>query len=269
MYRNRFRFLLPVAPAAGTAPATDGSGAGGGAGAPTPNAMPGAAAAAAAAGGQAPPASPAAVVPAAGQAPPAAPPAAGVAVPPWEASGEDFDPARAWSLVQSLRAENEAQRTQLAAARPVLDAAEQTRRTEQGELATLREDLTRVTERESTWRAQAVQARAEAMAAGRFIDTDTALALIGDLSGYATDNEIDTQKLQARLDQLATDKPFLLANTQTPPPAGGFTPNRGQGQSGNAPLTTAQQAAHAETQQDWKTANTAKAQQLIDLRSRV
>lgn len=236
---------------------------------PTPNQMPGAAAAvaAAAAGGMANPNPPAATEPAATTEPasPAAPataPAGDAARPPWEANGEEFNPERAWSLIQELRAKNTAQRTQLAAAQPILDAAEQARRDEQGELATVREDLARVTAREATWRGQAVRAKAEAMAAGRFIDAETALALIGDLSEYATDDGIDTPKLQSRLDQLATDKPFLIAAA----PSQGFTPNRGQGQSGTPPLTAAQVAIHAESQQDWKTASAAKAQQLLELR---
>lgn len=241
--------------------------------APTPNNMPGAQQAASAAitppaAGAPPAANPAQPTPPPAQQPatPAAP-ATGQQgnIPPWEASGEPFDPARAWQLVQKLRTENADAKNKLAVAQPILDAAEQQRRTEQGELTTAREDITKATKRGDSWRDRAVRAEAREMAAGRFIDADAALALIGDLSGYATDDNVDTAKLQQRLDQLATAKPHLLA---TPAPQG-FTVNRGQGQSGNGPLTPAQVASHAESQQDWKAAGAAKAQQLIDLQKQI
>lgn len=231
--------------------------------APTPNAMPGAQAAAAAQQAQQPAAglvSPATsagqgeAVPAAPQTPPA--------TPPW-GSAEEFNPERAWSLIQNVRTENTTLKDQLTAAQPILDAHEQQRRAEQGELDTAREDLTKATQRGDTWRDRALRSEARAKAAGRFIDADAALALIGDLSGFATDDGVDDAKLTQRLDQLAADKPHLVAPTE---PQGFHKPNRGQGQSGAGPLTPAQIAAHAESQQDWRSAGNAKAQQLIDLR---
>lgn len=188
---------------------------------PTPNAMPGA---------QAPAADPA--PPAEGQQPPAAPvdPAAPPApAPPW---GDDanFDPQRAWNLIQNVRNEfAEYKKT----AQPALDAAEEQRRAEQGELDTVREDLAAAASRETAWRTEAIRSKAEALAAGKFVDAEVALALIGDVSGYTTaDGKVDVAQLQSRLDQLAADKPFLVAQ----PAPQGFTPNRGQGQSGTGPL---------------------------------
>ena len=150
--------------------------------------------------------------------------------PPW-GSDDDFDPNRAWSLIQNVRSENGDLKAKLQDVQPILDAHDQQRRDEQGEIATAREDAAQATEQAAAWRSEAVRAKAEALAAGRFIDTDTALTLIGDLSGYATDAGIDIERLTGRLDQLAQDKPFLLA-----PPPQGFTPNRGQGQSGTGPI---------------------------------
>jgi len=43
--------------------------------------------------------------------------------PPWEKDGEEFDAARAWKLIQNLRAENTA--IQLADSVVVLDSAEE------------------------------------------------------------------------------------------------------------------------------------------------
>lgn len=239
--------------------------------APTPNNMPGAQQAASTPAAPPAAAAPAAATPAQPAAPaqPATPVAPAVGqqgnIPPWEASGEPFNPERAWNLIQNLRSENAEVKDKLAGAQPILDAAEQQRRAEQGDLATAREDISKATKRGDSWRDRAVRAEAREMAAGRFIDADAALALIGDLSGYTTDDEVDTAKLQQRLDRLATDKPHLLA-TSAPQ---GFAVNRGQGQSGNGPLTPAQVASHAESQQDWKAAGAAKAQQLIDLRKQI
>lgn len=250
--------------------------------APTPNQMPGAQQAAGgaqpatpAAGTQQPPAAaaqpaaqPAAppaqpVTPAAGAQPPAAP-APAAEVPPWEASGEPFDPALAWSLVTNLRAEKADLQGKLTDAQPILDEHERLRRASQTELDTTREDLTKATAREATWRTEAVRSKAEAIAASaKFIDAGDAVTMIGDLSGFVDGDTIDIAKLTERIGQLATDKPYLVAGTAAP----GFTPNRGQGQSGNAPLTSSQVAAQAESQQDWKAANSAKAQQLVELRT--
>ncbi|OCB51622.1 hypothetical protein A5722_30905 [Mycobacterium vulneris] len=244
--------------------------------APTPNNMPGAATASPApvfleptAPAVTPPTAPAPPAPAAQPpaAAPAAPPAAPQAdIPPWEANGEPFDPERAWNLIQNLRTENGDAKSKLAAAQPILDAAEQQRRAKQDALTTAQEDIATANKRGDAWRDRAIRAEARELAGGRFIDADAALALIGDLSGFATDDNVDTAKLQQRFDQLAADKPNLVA---APATTQGFTPNRGQGQSGNGPLTPAQVAAHAESQQDWKAAGAAKAQQLIDLRQQM
>lgn len=240
--------------------------------APTPMNMPGAQQAAAAQQGQQPPAAgpgtpapvevqPTGGAPAAGEPAGQAPKAA---VPPW-GSDEQFDPQRAWNLIQNVRGDNEQLKQQLASAQPILDEHERLRQASLSDNERLTEQLAQSNSRGDTWRTQAVSATVAAMAAGRFVDTETALALIGDVSGFVDGDTIDATKISAALEKLATDKPFLVA---TPPP-GGLTPNRAQGQSGAGPATASQTAAHAEAQQDWRTANTAKAQQLLDLRKQL
>jgi len=226
--------------------------------APTPNSMPGAQ-------GQQPPAAPANTPPAppvepAPPTPPAAPAAPAAPAPgdqpaapmpvdapksPWESSGEPFDPERAWNLIQNLRTENSQIKAQT---QPIIDAQEAQRRAEQGELANAREDLTKAAERESTWRTRAIESEAKSLAADKFINADDALAFVGDLSGFIDGDTIDATKLQQRLDQLATEKPYLVKQ----PAAQGFTPNRGQGQSGagqvpiDAQIEAAQKAGNFE-----------------------
>lgn len=189
--------------------------------APSPSQMPGATTA-----------PPAPVAPEAPQAqPPAAPeqpapPAQPDTRPPWEKAGVEFDPEKAWQLIQNVKGELTEYKTRTD---PIVAEREQLRRASQSDLDRANEDLGKAHATAETWRTQAIRAKAEALAAGRFVDTETALALIGDVSAFATDDGIDLPRLTARLDQLAADKPFLVAAPPQPP---GFTPNRAQGQSG-------------------------------------
>ena len=219
---------------------------------PTPNDLPGAQPAAPAA---APPAAPAAptppavpAVPVAAQTPPAAPapaatpPAAPAAAeppkPPW-GSDEEFDPERAWSLIQNLRGDNQQLKDQV---QPLLAQQDEARRAEQGVVATAQEDATKAAAAADAWRNRAVTAEARTLAADKFQDPADALVFVGDLAGYVQGDQIDTAGLQARLDQLAADKPYLLK--QAPPQ--GFTPDRGQGQSGTGqPIDARIEAAQA------------------------
>ena len=145
--------------------------------------------------------------------------------PPW-GSDDDFQPDKAWKLIQNLRAEAAEYK---AKAQPVLEEHERLRRASQTELDRAREDLNAIAEREQAWRNKAVSAEAKSLA-DQFIDADAAIALVGDLSGFADTDGVDIEALRSRFDQLAHDKPHLLK----PPP--GFTPNRAQSQSGTGQI---------------------------------
>jgi hypothetical protein len=221
--------------------------------APTPNAMPGAVA---------PPAQPPApdappvVTPPVSE-PPATP------KPPWEQSGEEFNPERAWNLIQN---KNRDLAELKARTDPIVEEHERLRRASQTDLDRAREDIAAAGEREKTWRDQAVRSKAEALAAGRFVDTETALALIGDISGYTNPDGIDIAKLTARLDQLAADKPFLVAAPPQPP---GFTPNRAQGQSGTGgAVPVDQQIKAAQERGDFATSIALKQQRYHQTQNR-
>lgn len=236
---------------------------------PTPNAMPGAAAAAA------PPAAPAVPPALAGPAAtpaPAAPaaaapvaPEAPATPPPW---GEDanFDPAKAWSLIQNLRGENATYKSKLADAQPILDAADQHRRDEQGALVTAQEDLDRERAETARWRNQAVGSSATQLATDKgFSVPAAALAMVGDLSDYITADGLDAAKFGARLDALATEYPGLIAappaaGNQPPPRPYGVQPDRGQGQAGTVPSTIDDQITAAQARGDFTTAIALKQQ---------
>jgi hypothetical protein len=207
---------------------------------------------------------PAATTAPAGEANTPTPPAAAAPAamtPPWGSDAE-FNPERAWNLIQNVRGENDQLKQKIAAAQPAIDAIEQKRREEQGELATAREDLTRATEREAGWRAQAISAAAKSQAGDRFIDADAALALIGDVSGFVDGDKIDTAKITAALDKLAADKPHLVKQ----PVPQGFTPNRGQGQSGTVPTSLDAQIKAAQDRGDVMGSIALKQQQLYQNR---
>lgn len=216
---------------------------------PTPNVMPANGAPPAATPPPATPPPPApAVAPAGAEAPAAVPagapatPADATKLPPW-GDDKDFDPARAWSLIENLRADNATLKGEV---QPLREAAEEQRRTEQGELATVREDLTKQTAATETWKGFAVRTVAETMAAEKFNSSNAALAMIGDLSQFTTESGVDTAALQQRMDQLAVDEPGLVKQQQPAPQ--GFTHDRGQGQSGaghQLPIDAQIQAAQA------------------------
>lgn len=231
---------------------------------PTPSQMPGAQAAAAPvpappAPPAAPPAAPAAPAPA--PAPGTDPQAPATTPAPWEANGEPFDPERAWNLIQNLRGENQGLKGQLT---PLQEAAEQARRAEQGEIATMTEDLGKANQRGDTWRDSAVRYKAEVLAAtAKFRDPSDAITMLGDLSGFVDGDSIDDTALAERINTLAAEKSYLLADGSTPPPppAGGLEPNRGQGQSGaGAAATLDAQIAAAQARGDITTAIALKQQ---------
>ena len=168
------------------------------------------------------------------------------AAPPW-GSDDDFQPDKAWKLIQNLRAEAEQYKNKAA---PILEEHERLRRASQTELEQAREDLNALSAREQAWRSKAVSAEAKSHAAA-FIDSDAALALVGDLSHLITDDGIDTDAIAARFEQLAADKPHLIKPDPTPPR---FTPNRSQGQSGTGQIPIDAQISAAQERGDLMTA---------------
>lgn len=183
---------------------------------------------------------------------PEATPKADAPKPPW-GSDEEFNPQRAWDLIQNLRGDIDKHK---AATDPIVAEHERLRRASMEEADRLKEDNATLATRESTWRSEAVRSKAEALATGKFIDTDTALALIGDLSVFATDTGVDVDSLTAALELLAVNKPFLVAQ----PPAQGLRPNKAQGQSGTGPIPLDMQIKAAQERGDLATSIALKQQ---------
>lgn len=245
--------------------------------APTPNNMPGA--------GQ-PPASPA---PTAGQPPAATPPApaagaappapGGASTPPWGDDPTKYDPDTAARLIANLRASEDGQgktiksqstkiaelEAQIAQAQPLLDAATEQKRREQGELETMRQDFAALQQQLDAAKKSAqtnldvaLHAQASALAATKsFVNPATAVKLL-DLADCLVDGQIDETAIASKLDALAQSDPYLVASATFT----GRKPNPAQGQgNGSIPATTAQQLA--EQKGDVKGAINAVAQNLV------
>lgn len=147
--------------------------------------------------------------------------------PPW---GDDFDPDRAWKLVQNLRTDNERLKS-----RPTMSDEDKAKLAEYDRLAEAsKSDLERAQEdaKKNADRAQAllnraVDAEIKALA-GRFADPSDAAAFL-DKTKYATaDGDVDTEAIKADLDDLLARKPHLGRQPESRVPA----PNPAQGSSG-------------------------------------
>lgn len=155
--------------------------------------------------------------------------------PPW---GEDFDPEKAWSLVQNLRADKE--RLQK---RPGLSDEQKQKLAEydrlaeasKTELERAQEAAKRNGEQAQALLTRAVSAEVKALA-GEFADPSDAAAFL-DLKKYATEsNDIDTDAIKADLADLLARKPHLGKQPTPRVPA----PNPAQGSSGAGPTGTRQ-----------------------------
>lgn len=150
--------------------------------------------------------------------------------PPW---GDDFDPEKAWQLVQNLRSDKEKLQK-----RPSLTTEQQQKLAEYERLEEAsRTELEKaqVAARNNEQRAQALLSRAvnaEIKAlAGDFADPSDASAFL-DVTKYATtDGDVDTETIKADLADLLTRKPHLGKTPTSRVPA----PNPAQGTSGAGP----------------------------------
>ena len=148
--------------------------------------------------------------------------------PPW---GEDFDPEKAWNLVQNLRADKE--RLQQ---RPTLSDEQKNKLTEydrlveasKSELERAQEAANQNAQRAQAYLTSAVKAKIEALATG-FADPSDAVSAL-DASAYANESgDIDSDGIKAALADLLTSKPHWAKAPESRLPA----PNPAQGSSGS------------------------------------
>lgn len=161
--------------------------------------------------------------------------------PPW---GDDFNPEKAWSLVQNLRADKEKlqqrptltdeQRTKLAEYDRLAEASKT-------ELERAQEAANREADRAKSLLSRAVKSEVRALAQG-FADPEDAAAFL-DLSKYATgDGDIDSESIKADLADLLQRKPHLGKLPESHVPA--VNPAQGSSSQGARVGTPAEQFAN-------------------------
>jgi hypothetical protein len=159
-----------------------------------------------------------------------------VEAPPW-GSDEQFDPAKAWKLIEDLRSD----KAKLSS-RPVLDddaarkLAEYDRleQASKTDLQRATEELTRWQAETEKWRTTSVANRIEALAGQDFADPSDAATAIGDPARFiSSGGVIDEAAIKAELAGVLEKKPhWRRQETSTGPrlPA----PNTAQGRNGAA-----------------------------------
>ena len=166
---------------------------------------------------------------------------------PW---GDDanFDPAKAWSLIQGLKADKEK-----LAARPVLDDEAKQKLAEydkfveaqKTEAQKAQEELTRWQADAEKWRGAAVASTVKALAAADFADPDDAVRNVDPAAYLDAGGTIDEAAIKADLAKLLEAKPHY----RRPDPAGQSPrpprPNasQGSGQGGRSSADPAQEFA--------------------------
>lgn len=177
-----------------------------------------------------------------GATPPGTPPAGNTppAQPPSGDSGQGDDATKlkaALDRERQLRKDAEKRAKDGEAAKARADELEQAGKSDtEKAVAAARREAAAETMAKANGRLVAAEARAAA-AALRFQDPRDATALI-DLSDVrvAEDGTVDTDAITARLDQLAKDKPYLVASATPPEPQGPRPPKPDPSQgSGRAP----------------------------------
>lgn len=149
--------------------------------------------------------------------------------PPW-GSDEEFNPEKAWNLIQGLRADKEK-----LASRPVLDEDAQRKLAEyqrleeasKTELERKSEEASRWQSEAERWRTQSVASQVQALAATDFADPDDAVRALDPAKYLDAGGEIDKAAIKADLDALLEAKPHYRRQQDSGPriPA----PNRAQG----------------------------------------
>lgn len=173
--------------------------------------------------------------------------------PPW-GSDDQFDPAKAWSLIQALRTDKQAlaersfgsadEFTQAKQAMQQVKALEDASRSD---LEKQVEETTRWQSEAQKWRGAAVSAQITQLAAEQFADPDDALGAIGDAAQFIdAAGTVNTAAIKQALDDVLARKPHWARqadSNQTTAPAAprAPAPNPLQGTSGKQPALTKQE----------------------------
>jgi hypothetical protein len=177
---------------------------------------------------------------------PAPEPPTAAEAPPW-GTPEEFNPEKAWNLIQALRADKEK-----LAARPVLDDTAKAKlaeyeRLEQASKTDLErkaEEVTRWQAEAEKWRATSVSSQIQALAAADFADATDAVNALNPAKYLDAGGEVNTEAIKTDLAALLEAKPHYRRVTDPQAPRlPAPNPNQGSGANGRSAGDPAQEFA--------------------------
>jgi hypothetical protein len=164
--------------------------------------------------------------------------AAAPETPPW-GSPEEFNPEKAWNLIQGLRADKErlsARETITDEQKQAIAALEQQREAAKTAEQRQAEELSRWQSEAQNWRGVAVGSSIRALASEDFADPSDAVGQLDPASYLDAGGQIDEARIKADLAELLERKPHWRRRTAEAPSGPRVpAPNRAQGSSATAP----------------------------------
>lgn len=160
------------------------------------------------------------------------------AAPPWGSDAE-FNPEKAWGLIQGLRSDKEAlqQRAfgtaeEFAAAKQAMDQLRTIEDSAKSDLERANESLSRWQADAQKWRDQAVRAQVQALATD-FVDPSDAASALQDTSRYIdAGGQLNTDQIKRDLAEVLSNKPHWRKQDAAPTPRAPM-PNPSQGATGS------------------------------------
>lgn len=154
--------------------------------------------------------------------------------PPW-GTPDQFDPEKAWNLIQGLRADKDKlagrpaltdeQKAKLAEYDTLIEASKSDAQRKDEELSRWQTDA-------QQWRARAVAARVEALASTDFADPSDAVGAVDPAQYLTAGGEIDEDAIKRDLAQVLERKPHWRRTPDGPPAPRVPAPNPAQGSGG-------------------------------------
>lgn len=163
--------------------------------------------------------------------------------PPW---GDDFNPEKAWNLIQGLRSDKEKLQSREVLTPELKQQVAQWQALEQAsktDLQRAQEETARWQADAQRWRETSVKSRVETLASADFADPSDAVSVLSDPNRYlGADGVINDDAIRSDLTTVLTQKPHWRRPNETSPRIPG--PNRAQGTGGaRAPASPADQFA--------------------------
>lgn len=157
------------------------------------------------------------------------------AAPPW---GDDFDPARAWHTIQTLREREK----ELSKVTPITDEQKQqlneyNRLVEASktELERSQEELNRWQNEATRWRDTSVTSKIEALAANDFVIPSDAVDKLTPANYIDAGGTIDEAAIKRDLAKILDERPHWRRQTEPAKRVPAPNPGQGSGGGGNAP----------------------------------